>query len=90
MGGGGREVTRPRPRHAEGGQGAPGRRDRLGQRLEGEVDLNLPTLVDLGCAAVATARPGTVGYSDKIGATNTHRLSPRQTQIYRKLDNNVS
>ena len=83
-------MTRPRPRHAEGGQGAPGRRDRLGERLEGEVDLDLPTLVDLGGAAVATAGPGTVGYSDEICATNTHRLSPRQTQLARKLDDNVS
>ena len=83
-------MARPRPGHTEGGQGAPGRRDRLGERLQGEVDLHLPALVDLGGAAVPTAGPGTVGYSDKIGATNTHRLSPRQTQIHRKLDNNVS
>ena len=72
-------MARPRPRHAEGGQGAPGWRDRLGERLQGEVDLNLPTLVDLGCAAVTTARPGAVGYSDEICASNTQRLSPRQS-----------
>ena len=83
-------MARPRPGHAQGGQGAPGRRDRLGERLEGEVDLHLPALVDLGRAAVTTAGPGTVGYSDEIGATNTHRSSPRQTQSVRESDNNVS
>ena len=72
-------MTRPRPRHAQGGQGAPGRRYGLGQGLQGEVDLNLPTLVDLGCAAVTTAGPGTVGYSDEICARNTQRPSPRQS-----------
>ena len=72
-------MTRPRPRHAQGGQGAPGRRYGLGQGLQGEVDLNLPTLVDLGCAAMTTARPGAVGYSDEICARNTQRPSPRQS-----------
>ena len=72
-------MARPRPGHAQGGQGAPGRRDRLGERLQGEVDLHLPALVDLGGAAVPTAGPGTVGYPDEISARNTLRLAPRQT-----------
>ena len=72
MEGGGRQVGRARPGHAQRGEGAPGRRDGLGERLQGEVDLNLPALVDLGRAAVATAGPGTVGYSDEIGARNIH------------------
>ena len=67
-------------RHSEGGEGGPGRGDGRGLGHQREVDLDLPTLVDLGRAAVATAGPGTVGYSDEIGASNIHRLSPRQTQ----------
>ena len=78
------------PGHAEGGEGAPGRGDGLRLGQEREVDLHLPALVDLGSAAVTTAGPGTVGYSDEIGATNTHRSAPRQTQSVRESDNNVS
>ena len=40
----------------------------MGLGDKSEVDLNLPALVNLCCAAVAAGGPGAVGDADKVGA----------------------